>query len=249
VQALKRRRSRAAQPLFMAEGIRVVEELLAAEIDLRFAVLSSTIGDTDRGHRLALELASRGRARTAAPGQFNALAATDASQGVIAVAAEPATGLDDLFDRLAAPAVLLVLDGVQDPGNLGTLIRAAEAFGAAGVVALPGTVDPWNPKAVRAAAGSSFRLPVVRASAAELFPRLRRAGVAVVACDTAGRSVEGWDPPRSVALLLGNEGAGLSGPARAAADAVMAIPIVGPTESLNVALAGGILLYLLTRKG
>jgi RNA methyltransferase, TrmH family len=251
VQALKRRRSRAPEPLFMAEGVRVVEELLAAEIDLRFAVLSSRIGDTERGQRLALELARRGRARSASPGRFGALAATDAPQGVIAIAAEPATGLDAIFGRLAATAAgaLLVLDGVQDPGNLGTLIRAAEAFGAAGVVALTGTVDPWNPKVVRAAAGSSFRIPVVRAAAAELLPRLRAAGLALVAADVAGRPADGWEPPRRVALVLGNEGAGLSAPVRAAADAVVAIPIDGPTESLNVALAGGILLYLLTRKG
>jgi RNA methyltransferase, TrmH family len=236
----------------MAEGVRVVEELLAAEIDLRFAVLSSRIGDTERGHHLALELARRGHARNADAGRFAALAATDAPQGVIAIAAEPATGLDTLFERFAAtaaPGALLVLDGVQDPGNLGTLIRAAEAFGAAGVVALTGTVDPWNPKVVRAAAGSSFRLPVVRAEAAELLPRLRAAGLALVAADVAGRPVEGWDPPRRVALVLGNEGAGLSPAVRAAADAVVAIPIDGPTESLNVAIAGGILLYLLTRKG
>jgi TrmH family RNA methyltransferase len=145
-----------------------------------------------------------------------------------------------------ATAVILVMDAVQDPGNFGTLVRTAEALGAAGVVALPGTVDPWNPKTVRAAMGSSFRLPIVEAGWDELEPWLREGGFAILAADAGGEPLP-TDPPDRAALVLGNEGAGVGAETLRRADRTVAGPIRGRAESLNVAAAGAILLYELLR--
>jgi TrmH family RNA methyltransferase len=163
---------------------------------------------------------------------------------VLAVAEIPRAGLDSI-SLAQEPAVVLVLDAVQDPGNFGTLVRTAEALGAAGVVVLPGTVDPWNPKSVRAAMGSSFRLPVVEADWDALEPWLRGHGAVTVA------SAVGAPPPdslpRRAALVLGNEGAGVSADTLRRAGLTLGIPLRGRAESLNVAAAGAILLHELLR--
>ena len=139
-----------------------------------------------------------------------------------------------------------MLDAVQDPGNFGTLARTAEALGAAGLVALPGTVDPWNPKSVRAAMGSTFRLPVVEAGWDALAPWLAERGVATLAAVVGGEPL-GNERPRRAALVLGNEGAGVGDETRARAHRAVGIPLRGRAESLNVAAAGAILLYELLR--
>jgi TrmH family RNA methyltransferase len=131
---------------------------------------------------------------------------------------------------------------LQDPGNLGTLVRSAEAFGATGMILLPGTVSLWNAKTLRASSGSAFRLPVMVMPADDAFSALREAGVqifAAVARDGAGEV----DLRGPSALLLGNEGAGLPGAWIARADALVTIPCPGAVESLNAAVAGSVLLY------
>jgi TrmH family RNA methyltransferase len=137
---------------------------------------------------------------------------------------------------------LVVLDAVQDPGNVGTLIRAADALGASAVVVLPGTADPWSPKCVRAAAGASFRLPVVDASVRELTDWCRSRGVPLLAAAASGDPAPRAAAARDVAVVLGNEGAGVSEAVRAVCDGSVAIPQRGPADSLNVATAGAILM-------
>jgi len=149
----------------------------------------------------------------------------------------PRRALDDL------PAGgLLVLDAVQDPGNFGTLVRTAEAMGMAGILALRGTVDPWNPKAVRAAAGSTFRVPIFQGSWEDARPRLRAADVEVWAADPLGEPVYGGEPaPERLALVLGNEGRGVSGRVLDDSHRRVRVPTAGSVESLNVAVAGALL--------
>ncbi len=133
---------------------------------------------------------------------------------------------------------------------MGTLLRAAAAFGAPGVVVLDGNVDPWNPKVVRASAGEAFRLPVVRTDWAA-FDRWRRGlGVALRVADAGGLDVRRFatldrGAPRHHALLIGNEGAGPRPEALAAADTVLALPLAAGVESLNAAMAGSVLLWAL----
>ncbi len=246
LRSLRQRKSREAEGLFLAEGVRAVEDLAASPLPVRLAVAASTLGDTPRGRALLdLLAAQRVTVHDTGERELAALADTETPQGILAVAPIPSARLDDLAVE-REPTVIVVLDAVQDPGNFGTLARTAEALGAAGVVALPGTVDPWNPKSVRAAMGSSFRLPIVPAAWDELAPWLAERGFATLAAAAGGEPLPDPRPARA-ALVLGNEGAGVSAETRARADRVVGIPIRGRAESLNVAAAGAVLMYELLR--
>jgi TrmH family RNA methyltransferase len=246
LRALGKRRGREESGLFLAEGIRLAEDLLASAVVPRTVLISPSLEDTDRGARLARRLRDTGPCIEVSEQELRDVAATDTPQGVVIAAETPHHTLADVTPRRRDRIV--VLDGVQDPGNFGTIVRAADAFGAVAVVALPGTVDPWNPKAVRAAMGSSLRVPIVEAALDELVPFLRAAGCAIFGAAADGADVTTVEPLAvPVALVLGNEGAGLREDARAACDRVLSIPMLGNAESLNVAVAAGILLFLLSR--
>jgi TrmH family RNA methyltransferase len=147
-----------------------------------------------------------------------------------------------------APLVIVVAE-LQDPGNLGTILRSAEAFCASGLVCLPGTVSVWNPKAVRASAGSAFRVPVLYMSADDALRRLREAGVAILATTpSAARLVDLVDLASPVALVIGNEGSGVPADIVATAQEAVTIPCPGPVESLNAAVATSVLLYEASRQ-
>jgi TrmH family RNA methyltransferase len=184
---------------------------------------------------------------------FASAVTTESPQGVAALVKPRAFSLAQILavtKPLAVPKPLIVVAAaLQDPGNLGTLIRSAEAFGATGLVTLPGTVSPWNAKALRASSGSAFRLPVVAASEAELFPLLRKFGIQILAAvaDHAQSSLA-TDFTQPTAILIGNEGRGLSPELIAAASARVTIPCPGPVESLNAAIAASILLYEASRQ-
>lgn len=245
LRALQQRKFREREGRFVAEGVRVVEDLLASPLEVHWAAAASSLEDSERGRKLITLLERNGVAvRRLTEVEFRRVAATEHPQGILAVAATPSWELA-LLSQGDPPRVVLVLDAVQDPGNFGTLVRSAEALGAAGVIALPGTVDPWNAKAVRAAVGSTFRLPVVPASWEHAKGWLRAEGFRILGADAGGtQAPQGLD---RVALVVGNEGAGLSDAVRADADALVGIPLRGRAESLNVAAAAAILLHELTR--
>lgn len=146
-------------------------------------------------------------------------------------------------------ALILVLAGIQDPGNLGTILRSAEAFGATGIVSLPGTVSAWNPKAVRASAGSVFRVPAVAVSERVCIEKLREAGVQILGTTVrAAQPAELIDMACPIALVIGNEGNGVADDLLAKSDAKITIPCPGDVESLNAAMAATVLLYEVARQ-
>lgn len=245
IRSLGQRRRREAEGLFLAEGVRVVEELLAAGLVPRLALLSPALEATARGAALAERLRAAADVRAAGDRDLARLSQTQTSQGVLVVAAIPATDLAAV--RPATTVRGLVLDGVQDPGNIGTLARSAAAFGFDLLVLLPGTVDAWNPKAVRASAGALFRIAVVETSPDAFWEWLDQHGVTLLGADAAGEPVDRAPAPGRLALAVGNEGAGLGDGTRRRCHRLVAVPMRGPAESLNVAVAGGILLYELTR--
>jgi TrmH family RNA methyltransferase len=143
----------------------------------------------------------------------------------------------------------VVLAGLQDPGNLGAILRSAEAFGADGVLALPGTVSAWNPKAVRASAGSVFRLPLLTVSEEHCLAYLREAGVKLLSTSVSDAPpADLVDLTEPVALLIGNEGNGVPERLAAQTGGKITIPCPGPVESLNAAVAAGVLLYEASRQ-
>jgi RNA methyltransferase, TrmH family len=182
---------------------------------------------------------------------------TQSPQGIAALLVPPKWVFDDALPTNKAP-LLLVAAGLQDPGNLGTLIRSAEAFGANAVLTTHGTVSEWNQKALRAAAGSVFRVPVVQVAAADL-DALKSRGVRLLAAvaPQPEPNAGAIDAPVSAAdaglagacaLLIGNEGAGLSREWLGLADARITIAMPGRVESLNAAVAGSLLLYEAARQ-
>ena len=175
---------------------------------------------------------------------------TETPQPVAALVEPPAwTWAQLVGSGRRAPALLVVLSGLQDPGNLGAIVRSAEAFGANGVLCLSGTVSAWNPKAVRASAGSVFRLPILAASEAEAVEQLRNAGVRLYATAAHGAEpADLADLAAPVALLIGNEGNGVSPELATQADGAITIPCPGPVESLNAAVATSVLLYEASRQ-
>jgi RNA methyltransferase, TrmH family len=241
---LRRRRARERQGLFVAEGVRAVEELLASPLLVRGLLVAPQLRDAPRGAAL-LEFAAQ-RALDLAhvdEREFASAAETDSPQGVLAVAEIPERRLADL--ALADGAPLVVLDAVQDPGNVGAIVRTAAALGASAVVAMPGTVDVWNAKVVRSAMGALFHTPVFMSTWAELDTFRARHAVVLWGADAGGMPLGGLEPPGRLALVVGNEGAGLSDDGRRRVDQFVSIPISSTVESLNVAVATGIILHRL----
>ena len=248
IERLKTRKGRPREGLVLVEGVRSSAEAVAAGADIRFVVRSPRLLDTEAGRTVASALAVRGpETDEVDDADLTELSDTEHPQGVLCVCTEPTLDLARLRDR--NPATVLLLDGLQDPGNLGTLIRAARAFGVDAVVVLDGSVDPWNPKAVRAAAGAGFRTPIARATWAEAGPWLEEQHIEILAADPAGEDVRSFRPGESWALAVGNEGAGLRADIASASTKRVAIPMPGSAESLNAGVAGSILLYSLLTRG
>ena len=150
--------------------------------------------------------------------------------------------------RKSIPLVV-VLAGLQDPGNLGTILRSAEAFGATGIVSLPGTVSAWNPKAVRASAGSVFRVPIVAADAEECIPRLHGAGLTIFATlSRAAQQAQSGGPRQPGGTHHRQRGQRRAGRSCRPRRRTITIPCPGPVESLNAAVAASVLLYEASRQ-
>jgi TrmH family RNA methyltransferase len=185
----------------------------------------------------------RGDATVLPDALFRTISSTETSQGVVALVRPPEWTIADLFGGCA---LVVVIDGVQDPGNAGAIVRAAEAFGASGVLFVKGSASPVNPKALRASAGSLFRVPFVWGVAAE-DARAACAERCVKMLAAAPSAPAGMIPAREpCALIIGSEGRGVSAALREGA-----VPISIPTagvESLNAAMAAGILLYEIRRQ-
>jgi TrmH family RNA methyltransferase len=220
------------------EGVHLVQEAVKSGLELDTVFLQEGHEELARqfpaGHAEILMLPED---------VFLSAALTEHPQGIAALVEAPQFQIPAMFPPPPGRAPLVVIAaGLQDPGNLGTLVRSAEAFGATGIILLPGTVSPWNAKALRASSGSAFRLPVLALTAGEAFSTLRAQGVRILAAVARDGDREA-DLRGPVALLIGNEGSGLPEAWIAEADARVTIPFRGAVESLNAAIAGSVLLY------
>jgi len=247
------------------EGPKLVEDALRSGLEADALLVSdSGEGDAQRILRAASESETgipRSRVLRTTDKLFESVSGTDAPQGVAALFRQRAWELDDVLRgpgaMREASALVIVLAAVQDPGNVGTILRSAEAFGATGAVATRGTADPWSPKALRASAGSALRLPVLRGMAIPvLLAQLRIAGVKIYAATSehgtnaksaAGIAAEA-DLREPVAIFVGNEGSGVPAEILRAADATISIPISAAVESLNAGVAASVVLYEAARQ-
>ncbi|WP_420615980.1 TrmH family RNA methyltransferase [Candidatus Palauibacter sp.] len=236
-RSLHRGKGRRETGCFLAEGRRLVGEMLEWPGRTVAVLHAAAVGDEPDMKKLLARATARGVRTEAVPeAVVRTLADAATPQPILAIGAVPAYGWDDVGD-----GAIVLLDGVQDPGNAGTLVRTAVALGAAAVIGVGETADPWGPKALRAAAGASFRGPVFRTDAREAVEHLAERGIPIWVA-AAGAPPLRNPSPGPVALALGSEARGVSASLRAAAARVVSVPLVRGVESLNVASAGAILL-------
>ena len=232
------------------EGARLVEDALRAGLGVE-AVLLSTAGERHLD-RLRPYLGPAVHVLRTSDRLFAGIADTQTPQGVAALVRTPRARFDDIVrSRGVVAPLVVVLVGVQDPGNVGTILRAAEAFGATGAAAASGTAHHLAPKALRASAGSALRLPVLHGVPAPiLLAQLRVAGLKLYAASPDPSHTPAWaaDLRGPTALLVGNEGAGLPAEVERSADARLRIPIATGVDSLNAAVAASVLLYEAARQ-
>ena len=240
---LSERKHRGRSGCFLVEGVKLLEMALqAGATPVEVFYCPKQAGPA--AARLAHQLQAAGAALVeVTPQVMDALAEREAAEGIVATFVLFERQLDEV-DLSGAPLVLVV-DRLQDPGNLGTLIRTADAVAAAAVALVEPCVDPFDPKTVRGSMGSIFHVSLVRsADGPGLLQSLKNHGLAVVAADT--RRGVGWGDglwQGGIALVLGNEARGLSPDLEPLVDAWARLPIAGRAESLNVAVAGGVLMY------
>jgi TrmH family RNA methyltransferase len=226
------------------EGEHLVGEAIASR--LKLAAVFVQIGSESLLERINLPDSQEILALP--PDVFESAVRTEAPQGIAALVEPREFTLEQVLGA-GTNTLVVISAGLQDPGNLGTLIRSAEAFGATGFVFLPGTVSLYNQKALRASSGSAFRLPCVAAKPEEVFPALAARGIAILAAvASGGESLNSYDLTRPSALILGNEGNGIPEEILRWATSRVCIPTPGPVESLNAAVAGSILLYEAARQ-
>ena len=241
VRALQRRRIRHKERQFIVEGVRVFEDAIGAGHVPAFVFLGPKWEEHERIASLAAQvLEMTAEVYPVGHGLMKSLSDTVTPQGILAV-----------FSFVDLPALrqdfLLILDGIQDPGNFGTLLRSAEAAGVDQVILAPGTVDVYNPKVVRAGAGAHFRLPVADLKWPEIAHLVKDRPVRLAEMEAAGTYYD-VDWCRPAALIVSNEGTGASAEARGLASERICIPMKGGTESLNAGVAGSVILFEAARQ-
>jgi len=228
------------------EGVKLVEEAIRS--GQRLSGLFFSESARPLAEKFLPQIGARVEVLLLPDSLFKSIVPSDAPQGVAALVKFQAVLASQLLER-ANIGPIVVAAGLQDPGNVGTILRSAEAFGAAGVFFTEGTVSPYNSKVTRGSAGSIFRLPVVQIASAELIPLLRQRGVRMFATSShEGTSIPAakWTLP--LAIFIGNEGAGLSRELLLQMDETLVIPQSAQVESLNAGVAASIVLYECARK-
>jgi len=225
---------------FVVEGVRLVEEALAAGWPIQFVLHAP--GLSERGQALARRLAARGVAvEQVSDALLHSISETETSQGILAVLEY------SLLPVLPSLDFVLIADQIRDPGNLGTLLRTAAAAGVQAVLLPPETTDPFAPKVLRAGMGAHFRLPILQMTWEEIRGLL--SGLDIYLAEMEG-AISCWQadfkPP--LALIVGGEAEGASPAARAFSTRTVFIPMIGSSESLNAGTAGSILLFEVVRQ-
>jgi TrmH family RNA methyltransferase len=236
VARLRRLIQREEHDLTVVDGIKLVQDLAGRVPIVELFTVEEHL-ERLRSHPVLGEVFEAGRAYLLEPRTMANLAPTQTTQGVLAVVAAPA-------NSVTATGVALYLDRVQDPGNVGSVIRCAAAFGATGVACSPGCADPFAPRAVRASAGQSLLLSVqVDAAFEPLAAAFRTAGGQVVGTvGSGGTPLRDWHPRSPILLVLGNEGQGLAEKVAAGCGETVTVPLAISVDSLNVAVTAGVIL-------
>lgn len=228
------------------EGVRIVEEAIRSGLRLHAVFFSESA--ENRAERLLPQIGAHVETVVLPDKLFSSAVPSETPQGVAALVRYRQDSLEDVLRRIEA-GPLVAVAGVQDPGNLGTILRSAEAFGAAGVLLGEGTVSPFNPKVVRGSAGSIFRLPAVRVKLGDALTQLHEREVRLVATSShKGTQLPEANLAGPITVFIGGEGAGVPRDLLAEMDEIVAIPHASQVESLNAGVAASIVLYEIARQ-
>ncbi|WP_245739729.1 TrmH family RNA methyltransferase [Thermoflavimicrobium dichotomicum] len=235
---LHSRKGRMKYQALLVEGEHLVSEAIRAQVPIRSLIVD------EKQEEKVKQLNTSAPIYMLSSSLFHSLMETESPQGIAAEIHMKEWKEEELLAHAPSRSIFLLLDAIQDPGNLGTILRTAEAAGVTGVFIGKGTVDPYNPKVVRAAMGSIFRLPLVQVDLSLCLPRLKERGIHIIGTSPhAGKWHFEYTFPSKVAILLGNEGRGVDPALFSFVDEQVMIPMPGGTESLNVAITSAILLY------
>ncbi len=251
LRALRRDGSaRAADGVLVAEGIHLAEEALASGAAIELAVHSPRLPRVPGGEELLRGLADRARTLLEAPEEtLEKIQDARAPQPVVLVVRFEPPPLEEIVRGRGGAALLVIADGIQDPGNLGSLLRSADAAGATGFLAAEGSADLAHPRVVRATMGSIFRLPSASARGEALRGALRAAGIPLVATASDGEvDYDAYDWREPAAVVFGAEGPGIRAEWLRAANATVRIPMREGVESLSVPAAGAVVLFEAARR-
>lgn len=251
IASLKQRKYRDKLGLFVAEGVRLVEECKSANWPVQMCIYTEEAAARERTKAIIDRLSITScRMIIVSEDIYNKISDTEQPQGIMAVIKKHKYGIEQLLAPQDKMSLFVVLDSIQDPGNIGTIIRTADAAGCTGVITLKGSADVFATKTVRATMGSLFHLPVIEGvSPTELIFTFKQAGIKLMAtCLDQSQAYYRTDFNYPVAIILGNEGQGISPELISAADSRLIIPLIGQAESLNVAVAAGVILYEAVRQ-
>ena len=239
VRNLAEKKGRVKSGAFVVEGVKLVTEALSYRISIRFIIVSDSF--IPRFETMLPEL-SGVRVYQVPDFLFSKISTTESPQGILAVADFPVGERDSLLKQFTR---CVILENVQDPGNVGTIIRTADACGFDGILLSSGCADPYNPKVLRSAMGSAFHLPVITCEDIyDTIKSMKASGMRIVAAHPRDAAIL-WDSPLAdnIAVVIGNEGSGLSELMLDLTDVCVMIPMPGKAESFNAAAAASILMY------
>ena len=243
IKKLKEKKYRNSENKFLVEGFRFVSEALQSTFQVPILIVSEDQSLKYEKFKIEDMLQSETKVYYVTEGLFNILCSTESPQGILAVVNNKIANLTD------ANGFYVLVDGVQDPGNLGTLIRTADAAGALGVILRKGTVDVFNEKTLRSTMGSIFHLPVVEFKELEQLKDLMTSGFKLIVSSLEGeKSFYEENLKGKIIIVVGNEGSGVSKEIQELADSKVKIPMPGKAESLNVAIAGSIMMFEYVRQ-
>lgn len=254
VLKIKQKRSKYRHEAFIIDGHHLIEMAAASQAELRRVFFTEDFISKKEGQRILRHVYTKIRDKAAdnlfvqtSREVLSKLSDTETPQGILAIASCNLTELKEI--RFKGSPFLIVCDGIQDAGNLGTIIRASDAAGADGVIMLPDTCDAFSQKTIRATAGSIFNIPIVYSEIDNLLEYINLNKIRLYATDVhASMPIYKFDFKGPLAVVFGNEARGVSERLKKAADGLANIPIIGKAESLNVAMAASIFLYELVRQ-
>lgn len=240
--ALKQKKYRDEQGLLLLEGLKMLGEASRAGLDIKSVFVLEDIYEQNKE---LLETVGADDIYMVSTAVLEKISDWKTPQGIAAIAKKPEWSIDELLT--ASDAFVIILDGVADPGNIGTIIRTSEAAGVSAVITTQGTADCFQPKALRASMGSAFRIPVFENfEKCDIIYKMQLNGFSIVATSLQGSNISsGLVVKRKTAAVFGNEGAGISREFAENADMLVRIPMAGEVESLNVAVSAGLIMYML----